>query len=571
MEEWIGLKWHRFVTRLAEPERPGGIALAEVRRSVELLLHAGGARQRLATAQPVRVGGTRTRWQRIAGAGLRLPLPQLDAQVLALPERLALFDQPELNRDAYAWWAALAGGMDLALPWAEANRRATAHALEAFPGLHPRWQRLHDALAAAEPAGEADPHAHAPVWLWLLPCPAGAAAGPAPEAEGATESTLAAALAQRRRTRPVAHGASRTPLLLAAKAEALLSFADPLRVDRALDDEDDGSAVTAAEEIETLALQQLPGGARARVRFDLDLPAAEADDLPLGPGESLPEWDPKTQRLRPDRVTAQVLVPRLPSGWRPPPALHATAARVRRRLELQRAAPRWQGGRPEGEELDLDAWVRHAGSPGDAAPSVWRQRARSERELATLLLADLSLSTDAHANDSQRVVDVIREALYVFGEALAGSGDAFAMWGFSSVRRTLRLHALKAFDQRWSPPVVDRIGAIRPGYYTRLGAALRAGTRRLAARPERQRLLLLLTDGKPHDLDGYEGRWGLEDTRQAVLEARRAGLLPFAVSLDAEAGTVMPQLFGEGGWAWVPRPEALPMALATLAERLVHA
>ena len=77
MEEWIGLKWHRLVTRLAEPERAGGVALAELRRSVELLLHAGGARQRIALAQPVRVGGPRSGWQRLAGTGLRLPLPQL--------------------------------------------------------------------------------------------------------------------------------------------------------------------------------------------------------------------------------------------------------------------------------------------------------------------------------------------------------------------------------------------------------------------------------------------------------------------------------------------------------------
>jgi nitric oxide reductase NorD protein len=82
------------------------------------------------------------------------------------------------------------------------------------------------------------------------------------------------------------------------------------------------------------------------------------------------------------------------------------------------------------------------------------------------------------------------------------------------LRRTLE-------RRRARPP-----GALKPGYYTRMGAALRAATRRLAERPERQRLLLLLTDGKPNDLDVYEGRYGLEDTREAVREARAAGCCP---------------------------------------------
>ena len=103
-----------------------------------------------------------------------------------------------------------------------------------------------------------------------------------------------------------------------------------------------------------------------------------------------------------------------------------------------------------------------------------------------------------------------------------------------------------------------------------MGAALRAGTRRLQQRPERRRLLLLLTDGKPHDLDGYDSAWGLEDTRQAVLEARQAGLLPFALSIDAEAGDTLPRLFGDAGWAAVRRPEELATRLATLHARLAR-
>ena len=611
MEEWVGLQWHRFATRRAAGAHSAHEArLADCLPALTLLMHAGGAQQRIAVAAPVRVGGPRGFWQRVAGAGSRVALPQIDADVLALPQQVAVFDDASLNRDLYLWWAALAGSIDASAPWVPANLAGADAALQRFPGLRARWQALRRAELAARPRapapdsaelrvsramtclGDGGPDAHvgstaagegtadlqpadaAPVWIWLLPCGAGQAAlDPAAAAAGAgCAGDQAAAAPGRRRARAARHDDARAPLLLAAKAESLKTFADPMSIDRADDDSDDGSATVAAEELETLALQRGDRASLAsRVRFDLDLPSAADDDLPAGPGERLPEWSPKSRRLEPGRVQVQPLVARDAPPWVAPPALRAHAARVRQRLQMQRSVPRWQRGRPDGESIDIDAWVRAQGDASGAPDDrLYLRRTREQRELSTLLLADLSLSTDAHVNDTQRVVDVVRESLFVFGEALAGSGDAFAMLGFSSVRRTLRLHEIKGFDERWAAPAMARVGAVTPGYYTRMGAALRAGTRRLSQRPERQRLLLLLTDGKPHDLDGYEGRWGVEDTRQAVIEARRAGLLPFALSIDADAGNVMPRLFGPGGWAWVRRPAELPMRLASLYAHLTR-
>ena len=155
--------------------------------------------------------------------------------------------------------------------------------------------------------------------------------------------------------------------------------------------------------------------------------------------------------------------------------------------------------------------------------------------------------------------------------ALHATGDAFAMLGFSSVRRQhVRLQHLKGFDEAWGQATQARVGAIKPGYYTRMGAAVRAATLQLAQRPERQRLLLILTDGKPNDLDVYEGRWGLEDTRHAVMQAREAGLLPFCLSIDEAAHAYLPHLFGPRGWALVQRPAELPARLAAVYARLTR-
>jgi nitric oxide reductase NorD protein len=118
--------------------------------------------------------------------------------------------------------------------------------------------------------------------------------------------------------------------------------------------------------------------------------------------------------------------------------------------------------------------------------------------------------------------------------------------------------------------VQARVGAIKPGYYTRMGAAMRWATKCLAARAERQRLLLILTDGKPNDIDVYEGRWGIEDTRHAVQESRAAGLLPFCLSIDEEAHEYLPHLFGRHGWSHVRRPTELPARLATVYARMTR-
>jgi nitric oxide reductase NorD protein len=174
-------------------------------------------------------------------------------------------------------------------------------------------------------------------------------------------------------------------------------------------------------------------------------------------------------------------------------------------------------------------------------------------------------------DDEHRVIEVIIDSLLLFGETLSTLGDQFALYGFSSLRRQqVRMQELKSFSQRYDDHTRGRIQALKPGYYTRMGAAIRLATKRLQQRPERQRLLLLLTDGKPNDLDVYEGRWGVEDTREAVLEARRAGLQPFCLSIDAEAPDYLPHIFGRQGWARVVRPSELPMRLAGIYGQLTR-
>lgn len=161
------------------------------------------------------------------------------------------------------------------------------------------------------------------------------------------------------------------------------------------------------------------------------------------------------------------------------------------------------------------------------------------------------------------MIDVEKEALLALVHGLAACGDEFAVYTFTSRRRHQRRHQVwvrhvKRFDERLNAVVERRVQALKPGHYTRTGPAIRHVIAELLRQPSRHRLLLMLTDGKPNDMDHYEGRSGIEDSHQAVLEARRSGLVVFGVTVDQEAQQYLPLKFGRGNFAIVRRPTALP-------------
>jgi len=252
-----------------------------------------------------------------------------------------------------------------------------------------------------------------------------------------------------------------------------------------------------------------------------------------------------------------------------PPSLRHTAKRLRSQFQALAPAKSWLKMQPDGEEIDLDAWMQHQtdliGGLAGQERGLYRAQVRQQRDLACLLLADLSLSTDAYASNDAQVIDVIRDSLFLFSEALSATGDPFALYGFSSLKRShVRFHRLKNFNERYDAQIRGRIQAIKPGYYTRMGAAVRHSAALLADQPQSQRLLLLLTDGKPNDLDRYEGRYGIEDTRAAIHEARDKGVKVFCVTIDRESNDYLPYLFGTGGFEIIRQPTELPRKLALL-------
>ena len=614
MEEQVGALWHRMVTRWADNSYPqAAVGLDEVRRSVGVLFRALGGDGGLQVETTEATGhGARRGWlQRIAGSNQSIELAWRDERSLRLPASVDCFPERGLNRDLYLWLAVLAVADDggAAVPtndWAAHNQALTRATLERYPGMRCRYHRLVAAHIAQRPDPERLPFAEAereralrqalsepgsiaaiarlkrapaPVPLWMHPSPprnlsAESALSedhsrenphsqPTPEVEG---------MARRRAKRVDDPEPDRG--LITVRMENIFTWGEHVNVDRGSEDEEDPERAEAvARDMDEIAVSRDNKTSATRVKFDLDLPSTAEDDLVIGSGIMLPEWDWKRQQLRPAHCRIVTLVAADAEPISLPHHLKRTAKQLRNQFQALMPTRVWLRGQADGQEVDIDAYLRFATERAAGQPvsgeGLYRDLRSGARDLACLLLADLSLSTDSYISDHHRVIDVIRDSLYLFAESLQATGDRFAMSGFSSRRRDpVRVHILKDFDERYNDQVRGRLAAIKPGYYTRMGAGIRHATALLKDQAAGRRLLLMLTDGKPNDLDQYEGRYGIEDTREAIRSARQAGLQPFCVTIDEKGNDYLPYLFGTGGYVVVRHPTELPKRLPLLYARL---
>lgn len=253
---------------------------------------------------------------------------------------------------------------------------------------------------------------------------------------------------------------------------------------------------------------------------------------------------------------------------------HATLlASVRRGFQLLRARRARHRHQLDGEELDVDAWVdaesaRRAGGEPDGR--VFETQRLERRDLAVLVLVDVSGSTDGWISDQRRVIDVEREALLLVSHALDALGEPFGVMAFSGEGPDgVVVREIKRFAERYGQAVALRIAGIEPEHYTRTGSAVRHAAACLAAQPAKHRLLLLLTDGKPNDVDVYEGKYGLHDVRQAVVEAGNSGIATFCMTIDHQAAHYLGQVFGQHRFAILPRTELLATVLLAWLRKLV--
>ncbi|MDQ1314253.1 MAG: nitric oxide reductase NorD protein [Pseudomonadota bacterium] len=290
------------------------------------------------------------------------------------------------------------------------------------------------------------------------------------------------------------------------------------------------------------------------------------------PPRHYPEWDYSSQTYRPD--WASVYAALHPSG-NPADidkllAKHgALAKRLKKMLDLlkpqDKVRIRYQ---EEGSELDLDVAIRSlidfkGGATPD--PRINMSHRTDGRDIAVMLLLDLSESLNEKAAGSdQTILELSQEAVSLLAWAIDKLGDPFAIAGFhSNTRHDVRYLHIKGYGERWNDDVKARLAAMEAGYSTRMGAAMRHAAHYLAARPADKKLMLILTDGMPSDVDAHDDRLLIEDARQAVKELDQQGIFPYCISLDPKADEYVGDIFGHQ-YTVIDRIERLPERLPQL-------
>jgi len=357
---------------------------------------------------------------------------------------------------------------------------------------------------------------------------------------------------------------------------------DPMGAQRPTDRDADSAAEGHAESLSELTEARLVQSAvRAHEVLLSDDPPIGAPRASVDRGESAtgiryPEWDYRLQAYRDPGATVweSVAAPG-PAAWveRTLQAQRGMLGRIRRQFEMLRAERVTRHRLEEGDELDLDACIEartdlRAGA--SMSQRLYQHTSVRRRDTAVLVLVDISGSTDGWLAGQRRIIDVEREALLPLSIALDGLGEPYAVLAFSGEGpEQVTVRSVKRFDERHGEAVALRIAGLEPEHYTRAGAALRHGIRLLGEQDARHRLLLLLSDGKPNDCDDYEGRYGVEDMRQAVLEARQGGLSTFCLTVDRQAAAYLPRVFGPHHYALLQQPERLPSVLLDWMKRLL--
>ena len=603
MEEQVGIVWHRLINWLAEQHfHAAAVELKSLSKDIGLMFRAlGGAHGVMVRPGAGMLhGATRPLLQRLAGCGTKAELAWVDQEALRLPQVVDIFPAKTLNQDLYFWLAALcAFDRRPDLPWFTRNQVAAKGVIDSYPGLAASYHRLVEAFIALRPSMSGMGRDEAsvecairsalrypgtvtglpwsrkppfPVLLWLRPdAPVSGQPRPVTLFGQSSDGTGAEQADNKRRVAEHAEIPERQGGLMMFRPESIFSWTEYARVEHATQENEDPDLGKAADDLDIISIAGDRRRTSKKLRMELDLPAAAIDDIPLNGDRLLPEWDYRTGMLKPEQCRVNVIPQEHGQPCELPERLKLAQRKLRKQFDALTPIRLRIRAQPEGDEIDLDPYIRHLAQPWGGEARFYSAPRRRERDLACLLLADLSLSTEASIEGDRRVIDVIRDSLFLFSEALATTGDRFALYGFNSCgRRDVGMRTLKSFGEAYGDRVRGRIDNIRPANYTRMGAAIRWCVEVLARQKVRDLLLLLLTDGKPNDSDHYEGRYGMEDTRKALATAKQQGLRPFCVTIDQAAHEYLLHIFGRNNFTIIRRPSELPARLPLLYAQLTR-
>lgn len=309
----------------------------------------------------------------------------------------------------------------------------------------------------------------------------------------------------------------------------------------------------------------------------LEAKLASGDRALGNPVATYAEWDYAIRRERTDWVSLLEGVP--PFGNMSAIDRLAEQDRLlgRRLTAVVRTAridrPSWLRRQVEGEALDLEAAVRSAvDARVGLAPDlrVYARRVRRERSLSSLLLLDVSESTNERMKASPySVFEFQRRAVSLFADSLSKAGDAYAIMAFcSNGRHEVRYLRVKNFEEAYDRAAQARLAGLYPGLSTRMGAAIRHAGQELIGRPSHRRLLIVVSDGEPSDVDVGDRRYLIEDARHAVMTLAKHGVHVVCLSVNSENSSGLAAIFGRRNIVLTRDLWNLPQELSLMYVRL---
>jgi len=524
---------------------------------------------------------SRTLLEKVSFLGKEFFLTWQDEESVYLPASFAYFETKQENELLYYWLVALAAQIDdiTHTNLIEKNQKAMYYLTKRYSGFDTFYKKASDYLMdkyaqlsflkSLEEQSNKDLIDDYPNPLWIYP-PA-ITLGYAnnlddedkenPTREENTDKSEE--LHMKKQTEQI-DDKHETDGFLAFLPESLMSIFEQVNVDRCEDDSFDEDALYHAEDLDEITIGQKQANLSARIKMDLELLPDNTVIYPLGKGHFVDEWDYKKNDylLKYAHILPQITMNVVPIEL--PQRLKKTVKKIQGELDMLQLDRIKNDRLPYGDELNMDSWIEYLSHQNRSMhhQNFYTTYEKKTRDMATLLLADISLSTEGGITQEIRIIDVIKDSLMVFSEALQKLEDTFAIYTFSSLQnKKVYFNIIKNFKDNYDALIRGRIESIKPQYYTRMGAAIREATKILEKQQRTNKLLLIISDGKPNDEDRYDGRYGIEDTKKALEEVKKKGITPFCITIDLDAKEYLSYLFGRNGYAIVRDGQKLPKVL----------
>lgn len=492
-EESIGKVWDKYlnkkVNKFHEDER---VYFADISKSLTIFHHLLGGEKgkELHVTDKRYVETSRTLLQKVSFLGKEFYLTWQDEKSIYLPASFAYFPTKEENEMLYYWLISMVTKVDVnSNNLREENYKALTHLTSKYSGFEAFYNNATHYLSeqfiqlsfisTLDAKSNEDLINDYPNPLWVYPAIVSHSktnsSDNEEELQRGQDKDKTETLEMKKKSNEMDDD-KETDGFLAFLPESLMSIFEQVNVDRMEDDSFDEDALYHAEDLDEITIGKKQANLSSRIKMDLDLQPDMTEIYPLGKGHLIDEWDYRKNDylINYVRIKPQVTLNVVPIDL--PVRLKKTVRKIQGELDILQLNRVKNDRLPYGDEINIDTWIDYSGHQNKSMhhQQFYTSFEKKTRDISTLILADVSLSTEGGITQDVRIIDVIKDGLMVFSEAMEKLGDKFAIYSFSSLQnKKVYFNIIKNFKDRYDNLIRGRIDSMQPYYYTRLGAAIR--------------------------------------------------------------------------------------------------